>query len=173
MRQPLLSPVPLQPPLFCEEEDLNYAAKLWDIMTQTNLVEEGTVLSKPYKGASPHGDFIDSLETNMTVSEHRGRLIIMRNYGGERVTRVMVANEPLRYLTSVTVMFKRESGYDPANKNWFWSKYSPKGEVLENEDGIPLAGRIAGGDDADGCIACHRAASGGDMVFGNNRGSSP
>lgn len=158
---------------FGEQKDVDYAASLWQMMAQANLVGDGAVLSKPYKGASPHGDFLDTLESSLTFNEHRGRVIVMRNYGGEGVSRTSVANEPLSYLNAITVMFKREAGYDPENKDWFWSQYSPSGEVMKNDDGIPLAGRVAKGEETNGCIACHRAASGGDMVFGNDRGVTP
>jgi len=64
-------------------------------------------------------------------------------------------------------MFKRQ-GYDPENKDWFWVKYAPDGSILKNPKGMKLAGRVAKGM-PEGCIACHTAAPGGDMVYNNNR----
>ena len=31
---------------------------------------------------------------------------------------------PAKYLKAVTIMFKRESGYDPKNGDWFYVKYN-------------------------------------------------
>ena len=60
-------------------------------------------------------------------------------------------------------MLKRP-GYDPDNKDWFWAKYLPDGSLDKNPAGMQLAGMVAKGKPA-GCIACHTAAPGGDMVF--------
>lgn len=48
-------------------------------------------------------------------------------------------------LAAVTVMFKR-SGYHPVDKDWFWAKFKPDGQV---ED----AGKI------QMCIGCHRGVT--------------
>ena len=68
-------------------------------------------------------------------------------------------------------MFKREKGYDPESKNWFWAKYKPDGQLFVNPKGMQLAGRVAKGK-PKGCIACHQAAPGGDFVFTNVTASS-
>lgn len=152
------------------DEDVAYANTLWQMMVQAGLAGEEAILSKPYKGALPHGDFLDTLEASVSIEGHRGRLLITRNYGAEgELTRAMVANNPGRYLKAVSVMFKREAGYDGENRDWFWSKYSPAGEVLKDAQGVRLAGRVAKGVEGRGCIACHRAAPGGDMVYGSDR----
>ena len=65
-------------------------------------------------------------------------------------------------------MFRREKGYDADNKDWFWAKYKPDGSLDTNPKGMQLAGRVAKGA-AQGCIACHKAAPGGDLVFNNDR----
>ena len=68
------------------------------------------------------------------------------------------------WLKAVTVMFKRENGYDADNQNWFWAKYKPNGSLHSNPKKMLLAGRVAKGKPA-GCISCHRAAPGGDYLF--------
>ena len=78
-----------------------------------------------------------------------------------------VANDPVKYLKAVTVMFKRP-GYDAETKDWFWVKYAPNGKVLNNPKGVALAGKVGKGGNA-GCVACHRAAPGGDLVFNHDR----
>jgi hypothetical protein len=153
---------------FGGEEDGAYAAKLWQQMAAGNLVGKYALYSTPYKGAFPHGDYLDTIDAYLAVGEHQERLLMQRNYGGKGITKAMVANEPEKYLKAVTVMYKREKGYDKENQDWFWVKYSPDGEVLKNPEGVVLAGRVAKGAKA-GCIACHTAAPGGDMVFNNDR----
>ncbi len=68
---------------------------------------------------------------------------------------------------AVTVMFKREAGYDPENKDWFWVKYKPDGTLHINPKGMALAGRVAKGMD-QGCIACHKAVAAKDYIFGKH-----
>ena len=46
--------------------------------------------------------------------------------------------------------------------------YRADGTLDKNPKGMQLAGRVAKGA-AKGCIACHTAAPGGDMVFNNDR----
>ena len=70
------------------------------------------------------------------------------------------------FIEDVTVMFKREDGYDTANQNWFWAKYNPDGSLDITPNGVRLAGRIAKGK-PKGCIACHLRAEGGDLLFIN------
>ena len=67
-----------------------------------------------------------------------------------------VLADPGTHLAAVTVMFRREDGYDPDNANWFWAKYLPDGSLDTNPAGMALAGRVAKGAD-QGCIACHAA----------------
>jgi len=154
---------------FGEQRDIDEATTLWKMMEKAHLVGAHAVLSKPYRGVAPHGRFMDKLETRMTIDGHSGRLIITRNYGEKGVTRSMVANAQRKYLNTITVMYQREAGYDKANQNWFWSKYSADGEVLKNAQGVAVAGRVDG-DNGTGCIACHRAAPGGDYVYSNDMG---
>ncbi len=153
---------------FGGDDDVAYAGKLWQLMEGSNLVGEYALYSTPYKGAFPHGEYLDTIDAFLPVGEHQGRLLIKRNYGGDGITKAMVANEPEKHLKAVTVMYQREQGYDKENQDWFWVKYSPLGEVLKNPEGMPLAGRVAKGA-KQGCIACHTAAPGGDMVFNNDR----
>lgn len=155
-------------PPFGTQEDQKYANKLWNKMENADLVGKGAVFSHPYKGTPPHGEVLDTLYANIRMRGNGEKpLIIKRNYRGKDISPTKVANDPDQYLKSVTVMYKRD-GYDPANKDWFWVKYKPNGDLLTNPKGMKLAGRVAKGMNK-GCIACHKAASGGDYVFGTNR----
>ncbi|RMD48443.1 MAG: hypothetical protein D6832_03940, partial [Alphaproteobacteria bacterium] len=75
-----------------------------------------------------------------------------------------VLAEPEKHLGAITVMFRREKGYDPDNQDWFWVKYRPDGSLDKNPKGMMLAGRVAKGADK-GCIACHSGAGGDDYIF--------
>lgn len=153
---------------FGANDDVEYAAKLWHQMEALHLVGTGAFYSTPYRGASPHGDYLDTIDANLEMGEHRGRLLVQRNYMGSNLGKAMVANDPVRYLGAITVMYQREKGYDRVNRDWFWVKYGPTGEVMKDGGGAALAGRVAGGS-REGCIACHVAAAGDDMVFNNDR----
>lgn len=149
-------------------EDIADAQALWQAMNQAQLAGKEMILSTPYTGQHPHGAILDTIDTQLTVKGHTGALIVKRNYGGEGVNKDKVANDPHAWLGAVTVMFKREAGYDAENKDWFWAKYLPDGSLDKNPAGVALAGRVAKGMSA-GCIACHKAAPGGDYVFNNDR----
>jgi len=49
----------------------------------------------------------------------------------------------------VTVMFRREDGYDPGNKNWFWATYKPDG-VARHQPRRHGARRARGQGQAEG-----------------------
>lgn len=156
---------------FGGDDSVKYADELWGQLGKVNLVGANASVSKPYDGQHPHGAVLDTIEGTLKVKGHTGVVIVKRNYGGEDVSIANVANDPGAYLKAVTVMFKREVGYDSENKDWFWAKYKPDGSLDQNEAGMSLAGRVAKGK-PKGCIACHSNAPGGDMVFNNDRHAS-
>lgn len=145
-------------------EDTDYAAKLWQALTDANLVGDDAVESKAYPGQHPHGAVLQTIYTTLSMDGQEHELIVKRNYGGDGVSVNSVAENPGQYLAAVTVMYKRP-GYDPDNNDWFWAKYLPDGSLDKNPKGMQLAGRVAKVDPPAGCIACHSAAPGGDMVF--------
>ncbi len=152
---------------FGEEADVNYSKKLWTALNSAGLVGDHAIMSTPYTGTHPHGAILDALDAKATVDGEEGIVIIKRNYGGEGVSKQAVADNPAMYLKAVTVMYKRK-GYDPDNHDWFWVKYKPDGSLHLNPKGMQLAGMIAKGANA-GCIACHTAAPGDDMVYNHDR----
>ncbi|WP_235917108.1 cytochrome P460 family protein [Maritimibacter harenae] len=153
-----------QKPVFGTEEDINFADELWSAMEDAGLAGDGMLRSFPYEGVAPHGMMLETLYTTGTVDGHTGDLVIKRNYGPEGVSIDAVLNDPGTHLSAVTVMFRRETGFDSDNQDWFWVKYLPDGSLDKNPEGMPLAGRVAKGMDA-GCIACHSGAPGDDMIF--------
>ncbi|MBT4836431.1 MAG: hypothetical protein HON94_03700 [Methylococcales bacterium] len=146
--------------------EIDYSKNLWQTLVTAKLVGNDSINTVPYKGMPPHGAVLESLASHVTVNGHRGKVYVKKNYGGAGITRSKVANDRKKYLKAVTVMFKREAGYDADNQDWFWVKYKANGSLHTNPKGMKLAGRVAKGMGV-GCIACHRAASGGDYLFNN------
>ena len=152
------------PPLFGGADDLAYAADLWAAVSSDAVSGPAVPRSSPYEGVMPHGEILEILDTTTEIFGHRGDLLVKWNYVGDGITTETVAADRDQYLDSVTVMFKREPGYDTDNANWFWAKYAPDGTVMNDPAGMALAGRVAKGMEA-GCIACHTNAPGEDYVF--------
>ena len=154
--------------------DQDDAANLWTVLEQDKLVGDDMIRARVYPGTPPHGKILETLYQRVTVDGHTGIAIIKRNYAGPGVSVDAVKDNPQKYLKAVTVMFKREAGYDPEDKDWFWAKYKPDGSLHTKHKmmmDIPLAGRVAKGK-PEGCISCHKSAPGGDFVFGQNIPSS-
>ena len=141
-----------------------YAAQLWAVMVDARLVGERMIRATPYEGLEPHGLMLETFYTDATIGGHTGALVIKRNYGPEGVEASQVLMDPDKHLGAITVMFKREAGYDADNRDWFWARYLPNGTLDKNPKGVRLAGRVAKGADI-GCIACHAAADGDDYLF--------
>jgi len=151
-------------PPFGSEDDAAYAASVWSAMAALSLAGDNQIYVAPYEGTDPHGMMLETFFTSAEIDGYRGDLIVKRNYGPVGVTAEQVMSNPEEYLGSVTVMFRREAGYDPDNQNWFWAKFLPDGTLDKNPAGRQLAGMIAKGMD-QGCIACHVLAGGNDYVF--------
>ena len=148
---------------FGGEEDVNFAKNLWKTMVYEGYAGAGGLMSRPYTGQHPHGAILDTIEGKIVLNGKPHQIIVKRNYGGEGVSIANVANDPAKYLKAVTVMLKRP-GYDPETKDWFWAKFKADGSLDTNPAGMMLAGKIAKGK-PKGCIACHTAAPGDDMMF--------
>jgi len=146
---------------FGNPDDVTYANALWNEMNKSGLNKMPATL---YVGGPPHGKVREVLEGKINGK----RVIVKRNYGGEGVSVKSVTGNRSKYLKAITVMAKREAGYDSDNNDWFWAKYKPDGKLHTNPKGMLLAGRVAKGMKV-GCIACHKSASGNDLVFIHNK----
>lgn len=149
-------------------DSVAYSQDLWKAMQRAGMAGWNAYQAVPYKGQHPHGAVLQTIDGKLTVKGHTGDFIVKRNYGGEGVSEGKVAENPGKWLKAVTVMFRREAGYDPDNANWFWVKFKPDGSLHTNPKGMKLAGRVAKGM-PKGCIACHQGAPGGDYVFNHDR----
>jgi len=156
-------------PPFSGPEDVAFSKTLWTALEKNRLIGPNRFQSMPYKTPPPHGHFVESLDGLITVAGREGLVIVKKNFGKtKKETRQEIADTPDKYMTSITVMFKREDGYDADNKNWFWAKYNPDGSLFKNPKGMELAGRVAKGK-PKGCLSCHTAAPGGDLIFIHDR----
>lgn len=158
----LAMPLSAQMAGFGTNDDIAFGDALWRALEQDNLVGDDAIMSRPYEGSQPHGNKLVTLEADVTVNGQRNEVIIKHNYGGEGATIEAVSDNPSQYLMATTVMFRR-AGFDADNKDWFWAKYLPDGSYDKAPNGNALVGK------GPGCIACHTAAPGEDMVFLNNR----
>lgn len=152
---------------FGDAEDTSYAALLWSIMEENKLAGPHAIHTFPYEGVEPHGAVLETIYTTATINGHTGDLVIKRNYGPAGVSIKEVTDNFDGHLGAITVMFRREDGYDADNANWFWVKYLPDGSLDKNPKGMELAGRVAKGADV-GCLACHAGADGDDYLFTTN-----
>lgn len=155
-------------PVFGGPSDVSFAERLWGSLKDARLVGARSIIAQPYEGSEPHGTILMTLDTDVEVDGREDTVIVKKNYGGENISIESVATNPNLFLGAITVMFRREEGYDPQTQNWFWAKYSPDGSLQTNPAGAALAGRISRNPE-DGCIACHQFAPGDDFVFLHDR----
>lgn len=149
-------------PYFGGDTDVAFAKSLWQSMSAYKLVGTNAINVYPFTGNQPHGAIQQVTDSTIGVHGRMGRVIVKRNHGGEGADVKSVYSDPDKHLKAVTVMFKREAGYDTENLDWFWAKYTPAGEIDKNPKGAFLAGRVGKGGSA-GCIACHKALGGKDL----------
>lgn len=139
-------------------EDVAHAQELWQEIRDYETWTEPEGFQGWQEGTSPHGAILRYYVNNVARRnvDADGAVIVKANY----------SEESEDALESLTIMEKRE-GYDPETGNWFYVKYSPQGSVMENPQGMKLAGLVGKGMDA-GCIACHAKAGGDDYLFMND-----
>lgn len=110
-----------------------------------------TTESTLFEGNTPHGKIVEALEGKIDGKT----VLVKRNYNGDGITIDAVKKDRARYLSAITVMQKREPGYDAENQDWFYSMYNPDGTVHKRMMMIPMAGRVAKGVEMESCISCH------------------
>ncbi len=151
---------------FGDEQSVSYADALWGELQEAGLIGDNAVRSHAYEGNDPHGVILEQTETELTVEGRTATVIVKHNYmaEGEDLTtdRVMDADWD-EYLDAVTVMFRREQGYNADAADWFWAKYLPDGSLDQTPGGMQMAGSVPG------CIECHQSADGEDFVFLHDR----
>ncbi len=155
-------------PKFGLPDDIAFAAQLWQALRDARLVGPRSIVAQPYEGTTPHGVILMTIDSEVTVGGREAPVIVKKNYMGENISIESVATNPNLFLGAITVMFRREPGYDKENQDWFWVKYKADGTLDKNPKGMQLAGRVAKNPD-DACLGCHIAAPGDDYVFLHDR----
>ncbi len=155
-------------PTFGGPEDVAFAERLWRALADDRLVGPRSIIAQPYEGSDPHGVILMTVNSEISVDRREAAVIVKKNYIGEDISIESVATNPNLFLAAITVMFRREAGYDPENQDWFWVKYKADGTLHRNPRGLPLAGRVAKNPE-DACLGCHRFAPGDDYVFLHDR----
>lgn len=153
-------------------DDVEYAQRLWSVLEQEHMVGKQATALKPFIGAArPHGWVLEIDSGTVRVGNHSGFVVVKKNYRGSHIRVVDVERDRAKYLDSISVMYKREPGYDPENRDWFWVQYQPGGQLVVMRKmgmNIAMAGRVMKGATPDknrGCIYCHSSAGGGDYIF--------
>jgi len=153
-------------------QDVDYARQLWSVLEQQHMVGRQARLLPPFIGAArPHGWILEVDSAVVKVKGHSGFVIVKKNYRGKQLSVAEVEKDRARYLDSISVMYKREAGYDSEDKDWFWAQYQPDGQLaVMHKMGMrmAMAGKMMKGVTPDknrGCIYCHSSAGGGDYIF--------
>jgi len=141
-----------------QQDDGAFAEMLWQEIEAQRLVGANLIGTVPYpRDGEAHGVTLATFVSTATVGSVKGQVIVKRSYT-DAATREGIIGNPAENLDNITVMFKREAGYDPANQDWFWAMYMPDGMVGEM-GGMAVAGM------AEGCSGCHATAPGDDYLF--------
>ncbi|MCP3870954.1 MAG: hypothetical protein GY703_23225 [Gammaproteobacteria bacterium] len=138
-------------PFFGNESDIKFAKALWKSMEENSSVGDNAINVYPFKGNQPHGAIQQVLDTDIAVNGRASRVTVKRKHGGKDITVKSIYADPVSNLKAVTVMYKREAGYDSDDLDWFWVKYTPEGAIDKNPKGMKMFGRI-GKDGSGGCL---------------------
>lgn len=146
--------------------DNAYAQKVWQVLQREKLIGDARMRSYPFVGSRPHGSIQEIIAKEIEVDGVTGRVVVKHNYGakgGLTPKQVYSAQTDENY-EALTIMFKREAGYDSANNDWFWAEYKKDGSII-NYNGTDLSGR------SSLCLGCHTPLGGADreIMNGNQR----
>ena len=92
---------------FGNDADIADAKNVWQASLDAGFVGDDAIVTRPYKGAPPHGMILELMEKKVTIDGVTGALVVKKNYGGNGLTVDDVINDPKKYLKAVTIMFKR------------------------------------------------------------------
>lgn len=143
-------------------EDLARAEAAWTELEAARLVGDQAITTPLLEAREPVGRWIEVLGASIEVQGVARQAFVKRLYAD--VDEAQIDADRGRHLVHSVVMVQAERGYNPQGDDWFFVRYGPAGAVLAGPDGRLDAGRLHMGSDI-GCMACHRAAPGGDFVF--------
>lgn len=141
--------------------DVAFAERLWVALEQEHWVGPSRRVIAAQPGERPHGSMQQIAKGTLEVDGRSSRVLVKANHRGLNLTAMQIRQHPNLYLSGYAVMFRRETGYDPVNRDWFWAAFDRNGsiEMFENK---AIAGRVDTGA-TNGCIGCHRKKGGRDL----------
>ncbi len=142
--------------------DIARAEATWTELEAARLVGEQAITTPLLVAREPVGRLIEVLGAAIEVLGVPRRAFVKRLYAD--VDEAQIDADRGRHLIHSVVMVQAERGYNPQGDDWFFVRYGPAGAILPGPDGRLDAGRLHMDSDI-GCMACHRAAPGGDFVF--------
>ena len=141
--------------------DVDFAKRLWTALRKHRWVGAERRMAAAQKGERPHGVVQQITKGELEVDGRTGRILVKANHRGSNATLASVMRHPNRYLSGYAVMYRREAGYDPANRDWFWVVFD-RGGAVRTFESRAIAGRVDTGA-TNGCIGCHRKVGGRDL----------
>jgi len=141
--------------------DVAFAERLWTALRRDGWVGVSRRMASAQHGKRPHGSVQQVTKGELNVDGRRGRILVKANHRGNKLTTAKVMRYPNKYLSGYAVMFRRETGYDPANQDWFWVVFERSGSVRKFRKRA-IAGRVDTGA-TNGCIGCHKKVGGRDL----------
>lgn len=132
-------------------------ASLWAFLQQSHYRDAWATWpgkGKLYEGQRPHGALLTTYLNPIALGAANtkvgtmpdGATIVKENYEADST------------LASITVM-RKFAGYNPDHNDWFFSKFTPSGEVEQSPEGMALEGRVPM------CQACHGKQKANDYLY--------
>ena len=149
-------------PWYGKSNDVALALELWLALHANRVVGPDRINVRPFAGQKSPSIIRQVWAATIKVGDRRARAVVRANHTKPGATLAKVYDNPNAYLTSYTVMFQAEKGYDPKNNDMFWVKYAPSGQIDKNANGVAIAGRVDS-PSGFGCVSCHRKLGGQDF----------
>ena len=144
------------------KSDVALAEALWRALCGARMAGPDRLNVHAFAGRKPHAIVQQIWAGNVMVQGRMARAVVKANHTSHGATIQSVYDHPNKYLTSYTVMFQNIAGYDPQNRDWFWVKFGPDGQIDKDTNGVAIAGRVDS-PSGFGCAACHRKLGGKDL----------
>lgn len=141
--------------------DVAFAERLWVSLEKQAWVGPSRRVIEAQPGEHPHGSMQQIAKGTLEVDGRSSRVLVKANHRGLNLTAMQIRQHPNQYLSGYAVMFRRETGYDPVNSDWFWAAFDRSGSIVVFENKA-IAGRVDTGA-TNGCIGCHRKKGGRDL----------
>jgi hypothetical protein len=145
-----------------KKADVVLAKALWRQLEVARMVGPRRLQVHAFEGKKPHAIVQQVWAGDVRVQGRVGRAVVKANHKKEGASVAAAYDQPDKYLSDYTVMFKAAKGYDPRNQDWFWVKYEPDGRIGVDGNGVAIAGRVDS-PSGYGCAGCHRKLGGQDL----------